>query len=66
MDAAVSEDKSVQPLTAGQLCRPADLSSLTFSTTAELRPVDGLVGQGRAVAAILMTRAESSPPVPAL
>lgn len=32
--------------------RPTDLSGLTFSTTAELQPVDGLVGQARAVEAI--------------
>ena len=50
--AVISEEKSVRPLTAGQLCRPADLSGLTFSTTAELQLIDGLVGQGRAVEAI--------------
>ena len=53
MDVAVSTgEKAVQPLTAGQLYRPTDLSGLTFSTTAELQPVDGLVGQARAVEAI--------------
>jgi lon-related putative ATP-dependent protease len=42
----------VRPLTAKQLYRPTDLSGLTFSTTAELQPIDGLVGQARAVEAI--------------
>ena len=53
MDVAVSTGETeVLPLTAGQLYRPTDLSGLTFSTTAELQPVDGLVGQARAVEAI--------------
>src|SRR3974377_2071085 len=34
------------------LYRPTDLSHLTFSTTAELQPIDGLVGQTRALEAI--------------
>ena len=53
MDVAVSTgETAVRPLTAEQLYRPTDLSGLTFSTTAELQPVDGLVGQARAVEAI--------------
>ena len=45
MDVAVSTGETeVLPLTTGQLYRPTDLSGLTFSTTAELQPVDGLVG----------------------
>lgn len=53
MDVAVSTGETeVRPLTAGQLYRPTDLSGLSFSTTAELQPVDGLVGQARAVEAI--------------
>ena len=53
MDVAVTTaETAVRPLTAGQLYRPSDLSGLTFSTTAELQPVDGLVGQARAVEAI--------------
>jgi hypothetical protein len=53
VDVTVSTgEKEVRPLTAGQLYRPTDLSGLTFSTTAELQPVDGLVGQARAVEAI--------------
>lgn len=43
---------AVRPLGAEQLYRPADLSSLAFATTAELEPIDGLVGQARAVEAI--------------
>lgn len=35
-----------------QLYRPADLSALPFQTTAELEPVDWLVGQERALGAI--------------
>ena len=53
MDVAVSTgETAVRRLTAEQLYRPTDLSGLTFSTTAELQPVDGLVGQARAVEAI--------------
>jgi hypothetical protein len=53
VDVAVSTGETeVRPLTAGQLYRPTDLSGLTFSTTEELQPVDGLVGQARAVEAI--------------
>lgn len=44
--------KAVQPLDAGALYRATNLTSLTFSTTAELEPVDGLVGQERASEAI--------------
>jgi hypothetical protein len=42
----------VRPLPAEQLCRSTDLSSLAFSTTADLQPIDGLIGQARAVVAI--------------
>ncbi|MGB8402078.1 Lon protease family protein, partial [Bradyrhizobium sp.] len=37
---------------AEQLYRPTGLSSLPFATTAELQPIDGLVGQPRALEAI--------------
>ncbi|MEX0752704.1 MAG: ATP-binding protein [Xanthobacteraceae bacterium] len=40
------------PLRAEQLYRPTDLSNLKFSTTAELQPIDGVVGQTRALEAI--------------
>jgi predicted ATP-dependent protease len=43
---------TVRPLQACQLYRPTDLSHLTFSTTAELQPIDGLVGQTRPLEAI--------------
>ena len=39
-------------LPAKQLSRPADLSGLTFQTTAEIEPVEGMVGQERALGAI--------------
>ena len=53
MDAAVTPaETAVRPLTAERLYCAADLSGLPFSTTAELQPVDGLVGQSRAVEAI--------------
>ena len=53
MDAAVTTaGTAVRPLRADQLYRPTDLSSLAFSTTAELQPIDGLVGQARALEAI--------------
>ena len=45
-----SED--VAPLSVAQMYRRADLSGLPFQTTAELEPVDGIVGQKRAVDAI--------------
>ena len=53
MDAAVTTaETAVRPLTAEQLYRPADLMSLSFLTTAELQPIDGVVGQARAVEAV--------------
>ena len=45
-------ETAVRPLRPEQLYRPTDLSTLTFSTTAELQPIDGLVGQARALEAI--------------
>jgi lon-related putative ATP-dependent protease len=44
--------KSVEALAAEQLYRATDLSALKFTTTAELTPVDGLIGQTRALEAI--------------
>jgi hypothetical protein len=43
---------AVRPLAPEQLFRPTSLSKLQFSTTAELEPLDGLVGQARALEAI--------------
>ena len=43
---------AVQPLAGHQLYRASDLSNLAFSTTAELQPIDGLVGQARALEAV--------------
>ena len=43
---------AVRPLAAQQLYRPADISNLTFATTAELQPIEGLIGQQRALDAI--------------
>ncbi len=40
------------PLAADRLYRRAELAGLTFATTAELPPIDGLVGQRRALDAI--------------
>ena len=42
----------VRPLEADKLYRATDLASLAFSTTADLSPIDGLVGQARALEAI--------------
>lgn len=42
----------VRPLAAEHLYRATDLSGLTFSTTKDLQPIDGLVGQTRALEAI--------------
>jgi lon-related putative ATP-dependent protease len=39
-------------LSVGRLYRPADLSALSFQTTSDIEPIDGLVGQQRAVDAI--------------
>ena len=39
-------------LPADRLYRPADLSALSFETTAEIEPIEGLVGQQRALDAI--------------
>ena len=53
MDAAVTTgETAIRPLRPDQLYRPTDLSALEFSTTAELQPIDGLVGQARALEAI--------------
>lgn len=42
----------LRPLTAEQLYRPANIAKLSFTTTAELAPADGLLGQQRAERAI--------------
>ena len=50
--ADTAAETPVGPLEADKLYRATDLSSLTFATTAELAPIDGLVGQARAFEAI--------------
>jgi hypothetical protein len=47
-----SEGPAGAPLPKDQLYRGADLSALAFATTADLLPVEGLVGQPRASAAL--------------
>ena len=42
----------IQPVSPDRLYRRADVSSLSFATTAELQPLDGLIGQKRALDAI--------------
>jgi len=42
----------VQPLAAERLYRRADLAALSFESTADIEPADGLVGQQRALDAI--------------
>jgi nucleotide-binding universal stress UspA family protein len=44
-EAVTTPSNTVPPLPAGRLSRPSDLSRLAFATTAELAPVDGLIGQ---------------------
>jgi lon-related putative ATP-dependent protease len=44
---------TVQPLTAEQLCQVCDVSQFDFETTAELEDLSEIVGQERAVEAIL-------------
>ena len=53
MDTAVTTaGTALRPLRAEQLYRATDLSQLKFVTTAELEPIDGMVGQARALEAI--------------
>lgn len=47
-----NSNKSLAGLPAEQLYRTADLSSLSFETTDDIEPVDGLIGQERALDAI--------------
>jgi predicted ATP-dependent protease len=47
-----SPAEAPRPLSIERLYRKTDPSSLNFTTTAELEPVDGLVGQERALEAI--------------
>jgi hypothetical protein len=47
-----SADASPIAIAADRLYRAADLSSLSFRTTAEIEPIDGLVGRQRAADAI--------------
>ena len=44
--------KPVQPLTPDQLYTPCDTGGLDFETTAELAPLDSIIGQARAVESI--------------
>ena len=50
--AIASPAAALRPLSVDQLYRKTDPSSLQFATTAELEPIDGLVGQERALEAI--------------
>ena len=43
---------AVRPLSADQLYRACDLSRLAFASTAELEPIDGIIGQARALEAV--------------
>ena len=43
---------AVDPLPVDRLFRPCDPASLGFATTAELEPIEGIVGQDRAVEAV--------------
>jgi lon-related putative ATP-dependent protease len=53
VDGAVPKSsQSAHPLAADQLYRAANLSGLSFVTTADLQPIDGPIGQGRALGAI--------------
>ncbi len=50
--ATTTGETAIRPLQPNQLYRPTNLSALAFSTTAELQPINGLVGQARALEAI--------------
>ncbi len=52
---------SVRPLPAERLYRAADLSALSFASTADIEPADGLVGQQRALDAIAFGTRISTP-----
>ena len=49
---ALPKTVSVLPLLVEQLYRHADVTALHFTTTADIEPVDGLVGQRRALNAV--------------
>lgn len=49
---AADSTAQIRPLGSEKLYRATDLSGLSFSTTADLPPIDGLVGQTRAFEAI--------------
>jgi lon-related putative ATP-dependent protease len=51
-DSSAKSPGQLLPLTSDRLYRPADLSALPFQTTADLAPIDGLVGQQRALKAL--------------
>ena len=51
-DEAAISSVAVRPLPAERLYRAADLSALSFESTADIEPADGLVGQQRALDAI--------------
>jgi predicted ATP-dependent protease len=52
VDAAATAGTIVRPLATERLYRQSDLSQLSFATTADLTPIDGLIGQARALEAI--------------
>jgi len=52
MAAATTAPAPLQPLAAERLYRAADQSALSFESTADLEPADGLVGQQRALDAL--------------
>ena len=61
VDIATDASSVPQPLPADQLHRATDLSHLQFSTTADLQPIHGLLGQARALEALRFgTRVEQS------
>ena len=52
MDEVRATGSAVRPLSAGQLYRACDLTNFAFASTAELAPIDGLIGQSRALEAV--------------
>jgi hypothetical protein len=51
-NADIAGARSFRALPATSLYRPADLSKLSFSTTADLEPIHGLIGQTRPLKAL--------------
>jgi lon-related putative ATP-dependent protease len=57
----MAERQVSTPIAVDRLYRAADLSALVFDTTADIAPIDGLIGQERALDAIRLSAAIDRP-----